>query len=167
MNLNTEKMKTIIHYIIKKTENKKNCGKTVLYKLLYFSDFNHYELYEKLITNETYLKFPKGPVPKHMNDLLDELIIEKKIIKKENLVGKHIQQQFLSSSEPNTSKISSNELTIINNVINDLGDMNATKISDYSHGDKPWRVAKSFEELEPEYVFYRDHPYSLREYEDD
>ncbi|MDR1818911.1 MAG: SocA family protein [Methanobrevibacter sp.] len=35
----------------------------MLYKLLYFSDFDYFELNEKSITNETYEKHPYGQFP--------------------------------------------------------------------------------------------------------
>lgn len=44
------KFKALISYIINRCKNKKNVGKTVICKLVYFSDFNHYEIYEKPIT---------------------------------------------------------------------------------------------------------------------
>ena len=49
---NPEKFKAVFSYILSRCENK---DKTVLCNLLYFSDFNVYELYEKPITNVTYL----------------------------------------------------------------------------------------------------------------
>lgn len=65
------KFKALISYIISRCKNKKNVGKTVICKLVYFSDFNHYEIYEKPITNETYIKFDKGPLSKHFLDSIN------------------------------------------------------------------------------------------------
>ena len=42
----------MIHYIIYRCQKKPNFGRTILYKLLYFSDFNFYELYEKPLSGE-------------------------------------------------------------------------------------------------------------------
>ena len=53
---NLEKFKTVVHYLIAKCGLKDNVWRTVLYKLLYFSDFNFYELYEKALTGEKYIK---------------------------------------------------------------------------------------------------------------
>jgi hypothetical protein len=72
MSVNKEKLKQLIHYIIHKCQDKPDFGKTVLYKLMYFSDFNHYEIYEKLITDETYIKKQYGPVPSHFNKCYTE-----------------------------------------------------------------------------------------------
>ncbi|WP_042708048.1 type II toxin-antitoxin system antitoxin SocA domain-containing protein [Methanobrevibacter wolinii] len=76
---NSEKFKTMIHYIISRCENKDNFDNVVLYTLLYFSDFNYYELYEEPITGETYSKKAMGPVPIHFLEAINELIDEGKI----------------------------------------------------------------------------------------
>jgi len=42
-----EKFKEVLLYILGKVGSKPNIGQTVLYKLLYFIDFNYYEKYEE------------------------------------------------------------------------------------------------------------------------
>lgn len=42
--------------------------------------------------------------------------------------------------------------------------MNASQISEYSHGDMPWRATKDYEDINYELVFYRDPKYSVRKY---
>ena len=79
MDLNKEKMKELIHYIISKYNDQTNLWRTSLYKILYFSDFDYYELNNKSITNEEYSRFERGPVPVHFINLKNELIDENKI----------------------------------------------------------------------------------------
>ena len=55
INYNPEKFKAMIHYIIGRCEFKDNLGRSVLFKLLYFSDFDNYEIYEQSISGETSL----------------------------------------------------------------------------------------------------------------
>ena len=62
-----EKFKAMIHYIISRHQFKDNLGRVVLFKLLYFSDFDNYEIYEKSISGETYLGKRMGPVPSHFS----------------------------------------------------------------------------------------------------
>ena len=45
-----------------------------LFKLLYFSDFDNYEIYEKSISGETYIRKRMRPVPPHFTSAIDELI---------------------------------------------------------------------------------------------
>jgi len=166
MEINNDKMKEFIHYIIYKCQDKPNFGKTVLYKLMYFADFNHYELYERLITDETYVKRKWGPIPEHFDECCNELKKEGKIKNELVQVISHDRDWYSSLKEPNISLLTDNELKVIDDVIIKLSDMNAAEISNYSHGDKPWRVAKLYESLDPEFVFYRNEKYSVRVYDD-
>nr|MBK9653258.1 helix-turn-helix domain-containing protein [Bacteroidota bacterium] len=61
--LQVNKFKNVLLYILERCAGKPNVGETVLYKLLYFSDFNYYELYEEHLTGAKYRKLPYGPVP--------------------------------------------------------------------------------------------------------
>ena len=44
--LKKNKFKEVLLYILEKIAGKPNIGETVLYKLLYFCDFNYYEIFE-------------------------------------------------------------------------------------------------------------------------
>lgn len=46
-----DKMEQILLYVLQKCAAKPNVGETVLYKLLYFADFNYYERYEEHLSS--------------------------------------------------------------------------------------------------------------------
>lgn len=48
--LNVSKLKNVLLYMLERCAGKPNMGESVLNKLLYFCDFNYYELYEKHLT---------------------------------------------------------------------------------------------------------------------
>jgi hypothetical protein len=79
-----EKFKTIIHFVVDNCEDKPNFGKTVLFKLLYFSDFNFYELYEEKLTGADYERRPFGPAPlkPEFDKSIEELEEENAVIQK-------------------------------------------------------------------------------------
>ena len=52
--MSVSKFRNILLYILGKCAGKPNVGETVLYKLLYFSDFNYYELYEEHLSGARY-----------------------------------------------------------------------------------------------------------------
>ena len=60
ISLNKEKFKQVLHHIISSVGSLENVGKTVIYKMLYFSDFDNYELKEVSLTGERYVKLPMG-----------------------------------------------------------------------------------------------------------
>jgi len=45
-----------------------------------------------------------------------------------------------------------------------LSDWSAAAISNYSHKDMPWLASKDGEEINYELAFYRDSPFSIRNY---
>ena len=60
---NLNKFKEVLLYILNKVGSKPNIGETVIYKLLYFIDFDYYEKYEDQLIGATYLKNNYGPTP--------------------------------------------------------------------------------------------------------
>ena len=61
-------------YILERCAGKPNVGETVLYKLLYFSDFNYYELYEEHLTGAKYRKLLYGPVPQKLDTIIGQMM---------------------------------------------------------------------------------------------
>ena len=75
--LQIKKFKNVLLYILEHCAGKPNVGETVLYKLLYFSDFNYYELYEEHLTGAKYRKLPFGPVPQRFDTIVHQMIEER------------------------------------------------------------------------------------------
>jgi transcriptional regulator with XRE-family HTH domain len=71
--LNVEKFKQVLLYILEKCAGKPNVGETVLYKLLYFTEFNYYEVYEEHLIGATFRKLPYGPVPVKLDTVLNQM----------------------------------------------------------------------------------------------
>ena len=166
MTFNLEKFKNILHYIIKECGDNPNVGRTVLYKLLYFSDFNFFEIYETKLTGESYKKLPHGPAPIHFPIAINELVKEEKILEttEPNYFG-GLQYNYSSLKDP-VMDLKEKELEVIDDVIEKLSHMNANQISGYSHGDIPWRATNDYEIIKYAYVFYRDPEYTVRDYDE-
>ena len=99
---NKEKFKQVLHYIIASCGHIDNVGKTVLYKLSYFSDFNYYELYEEMLTGESYRRLPYGPAPIHFDDVVKELEAEDKVSQNKAIYGTYPQFKYLFEITPVT-----------------------------------------------------------------
>jgi hypothetical protein len=169
MVIDEKKMKETMQYIIQQYCSESSLGRTIFSKILYFSDFDFYELYKELITGEEYTKFPQGPIPKHFLKMKDELIEERKIkeTKKASFVGADFESyNYTSLTIPKNEYLNQKEKDVINSVIKRVSGMNASQISEYSHGDMQWMVAKDYEIMDYRYVFYRSDDYSVKEYDD-
>ena len=164
---NLEKFKEVLLYILGKVGSKPNIGETVVYKLLYFIDFDYYEKYEEQLIGATYLKNQHGPTPIEFKKIIEKMIKDKEIEKIKSTYFSFPQTKYLPLRKPNLSKLKANEMELIEDVLCKLSDMNAAQISEYSHNDVPWLTTESGKEIEYESVFYRAAPYSVREYSDD
>jgi uncharacterized phage-associated protein len=164
---NKEKFKQVLHHIIARCEDIESAGKTVLFKLPYFSEFNYYELYEEKITGETYRRIDHGPAPLHFNLAIGELESEGKINHFDKDFHGKPQIKYKSLIEPEIDLLTAREMAVINAVIEKHGYMNATEISDLSHMDVPYMATKEKCLIDYELVFYRDPITSVRVYEPD
>ncbi len=163
---NLEKFKEVLIYILNKVGSKPNIGETVIYKLLYFLDFDYYEKYEEQMIGASYIKNRYGPTPVEFIKIV-ETMMEKDIVKVESKYFDYPQTKYLPLRKPDLTKLKASEIAVIDDVMNRLSDMNANQISDYSHGDVPWITTGEGEIIEYESVFYRTAPYSVREYSED
>lgn len=164
---NLEKFKEVLLYILNKVGSKPNIGETVVYKLLYFIDFDFYEKYEEQLIGATYIKNHYGPTPIEFKKIADKMIEDSGIIKVESSYFAYPQTKYLPLRKADLSKFKANEIEVIDDVLNRLSDMNAAQISEYSHNDIPWLATEDGEIIEYETVFYRTSPYSVRDYSED
>ena len=164
--MNKAKYKTILHYIIQECGSKPNFGKTVLWKLLYFTDFDFYEINEERLTGESYRNIEYGPAPEHFNEIIQELKSEKKIDEIKEKVVVYDKQRYIASDKPDFKTLSGNEKEVIDNVIKRYGSFNALQIKGIVHQDVPVKATKLKDRIDYELVFYREPPFSVRSYEE-
>lgn len=165
--LQISKFKNVLLYILERCAGKPNVGETVLYKLLYFSDFNYYELYEEHLTGATYRKLPYGPVPQKLDTIISQMIEKSQLQRVKTEYHGYPQIRYLPLEKADLTELRASEKEVIDRVIEQMSDWSAAMLSNYSHGDKPWKASKDGEEINYELAFYRRPPYSIRVYEDD
>ncbi len=159
---NVEKFKQVLLYILNKIGSKENMGETVLYKILYFIDFDFYEKYEEQLIGAKYIKNHYGPTPVEFTKIVK--IMEGKDIQKVKIdYHGYSQTKYLPLREANLKILMAHEIKLIDNVLSRLSDMNAKKISEYSHNDVPWLTTDDQEIIDYEKVFYRTPEYSVRD----
>ncbi len=163
--LQINKFKNVLLYILERCAGKPNVGETVLYKLLYFSDFNYYELYEEHLTGATYRKLPYGPVPKNLDTIINQMLDKGQLKRIKTEYHGYPQTRYLPLEKADLRILKATEKEVIDKVIEQMSDWSAAAISDYSHKDMPWLATKEGKIIEYELVFYREPPYSVRNYE--
>lgn len=163
-----EKFKQVLLYVLSKIGGKPNIGQTVLYKLLYFIDFDYYEKFEEQLMGARYMKNIHGPTPVAFAKIVDELEREGKLEAIKSKFYRYEQTKYLVNPKEviDLSQLKGTEVAHIDWELDRLSDLTASQISVLSHKDTPWLVAKDKELLDYEHVFYRPEETSVREYEE-
>jgi uncharacterized phage-associated protein len=165
--LHIDKLKNVLLYILEHCAGKPNVGETVLYKLLYFCDFNYYELYEEHLTGAQYRKLPYGPIPQNLDSIISQMIEKRQLQSVKTEYHGFAQTRYLPLEKADLTQLLASEKEVIDKVIEQMSDWSATAISNYSHGDLPWDVTDEGQDISYELAFYREPPYSVRNYEDE
>ncbi len=169
------KLKQLILYISEKTQDIPSFGKTVLNKLLYFSDFDYYEWAFETITWTNYRKLPFWPVPENITEVLEEMQKAWEIAIKETIYHNYPQQKIIPLKKANLKFLYKLDkeirketpfsdlpipLKIVDDVLNKFRYHTASQISEWSHKDTPYRACKNvWEHLRPWLAFYRSEPF--------
>ena len=162
--LKVNKFKNVLLYILERCAGKPNVGETVLYKLLYFSDFNYYELYEEHLTGAKYRKLPYGPVPQKIDTIIGQMMESRQIKRIKTEYFDTMQTRYIPLVKADLTTLGASEKEVIDKVIEQMSDWSATAISNYSHKDLPWEVTDEGKDISYELAFYREQPYSVRVY---
>jgi transcriptional regulator with XRE-family HTH domain len=162
--LSVNKFRNVLLYILERCAGKPNVGETVLYKLLYFVDFNYYELYEEHLTGAKYRKLPYGPVPQKLDTIIGQMMERNQVQRIKTDFHGYPQTRYIPLEKPDLTLLKASEKEIIDRVIEQYSDWSAAAISAYSHKDMPWLASKEGEEIDYELAFYREAPFSVRNY---
>ena len=159
------KFKEVLLYILNKVGAKFNVGETVIYKLLYFIDFDFYEKYEEQLIGAVYIKNHHGPTPVEFKKIVEQMQNSNEISKVTNKYFTYDQKKYLPLREPDLKALTALEIKHIDEVLERLSNLNAKELSAISHKDVPWIIAEINQPIEYEAVFYRTSETSVRNYD--
>lgn len=160
---NVKKFKEVLLYIVNKVGSRPNIGQTALYKLLYFIDFDYYEKYQEYLIGATYIKNTHGPSPISFAKIVQDLENQGKLVEVNSKFFNYDQKKYLVTSEPEVTSLTARELKHIDDELERLASKTAKELSDMSHIDTPWLVAKEKQVLNYRHVFYRPDETSVSE----
>ncbi len=146
-------------YIAERSNDDPRFGLTKLNKILYFSDFKAYGLLGHSITGETYLRFDRGPVARHLLREIRELEDRGELVSYEKMYFNYRQRRVEVPSwgrQADTRIFSPDEILIVDQVLAELRHLNATEVSALSHLEFGWQVVASGEEIPYFMVFASD-----------
>lgn len=162
-----QRFKEMLLYILGEVGAKPNVGATVLHKLLYFIDFDYYEIHSQKLLGATYTRDSFGPYAVELDEILENMLESDELDFIKHTYHGHTQKKYLPLRDPDLSDFSAPEILHVNSVLARLSDMGAREIADYSHGDYPFRATEQGEIIDYETVFYRDDPYARGAHHDE
>ena len=139
------------------SESDPRFGATKLNKILYFSDFKSFGMLGESITGATYQRLDRGPAPRELLSVLRSMEAEGEIERVERRYFNRPQKvaRPLRKSDAN-ELLDPAELAIVDAVIADLRDLNASQVSALSHLEAGWRLARDREDIPYETVYISD-----------
>lgn len=151
----TQRFRELIVYISKKCEQDQNFGATKLNKILYYADFRAFSRFGLPLTGVMYQRLPKGPAPKALPPIRQELVSEGAIRVDYVNVGPYEQHRTIALREPVLEHFTKDELLLVDEVISELWRQNANEVSNASH-DVRWRVLRHKDPIPYEFAFLDD-----------
>lgn len=150
-----EKLGEMIVYVATKCGDDPNFGATKLNKILYFADMISYLNYGEPITGTEYMRLGQGPVPKRLLPVRDVYQKNGDIgLAVKSYYGKE-QHRVIAQRLANLDIFKPRDIAIVDEVIADLWDKNASDVSELSHGIA-WRIAKEKESIPYQAAYLSD-----------
>lgn len=150
----SSKTKELIIYVAGKLAQEKTYGATLLAKALYFIDNINYLQTGSPISDLKYVKQEFGPTPEPSQflSLRDDLVRTGAM---EIEIGEYFgrpQKRLLPKRTSELKYFQGTEIALIDNVLHNIRDLNASEASELTHKFPAWEVANNKEAL-PLYTF--------------
>jgi hypothetical protein len=99
-----DKFKEVLLYILNKVGAKPNVGRTVVYKLLYFMDFDYYEQYEEQLIGARYQKNQYGPTPMEFTKIVQRMEQDGDLTEVKNKYFERFQTKYLARTRASSHR---------------------------------------------------------------
>ena len=161
---NIDKFREVLLYILGKIGALPNVGQAVIYKILYFIDFDYYELFEEQLIGAKYIKNKYGPTPVDFVKIVKKMEKAGELAEVKTRYFEFDQKKYIPVRAADISILSACEIKHIDNILDKYAHKSANEISAISHKDIPWIMTEEKQIIPYEAVFYRTHETSVREY---
>lgn len=159
-----EKLGELILYISQKSSVDPKFGSIKLNKILYLADFLAFGTWGDPITGVPYQHLRKGPAPKRLLPIRDELVKAGALaLQHVALKSGNIQKRTVNLREPKLELFSGKEIALVDEVIEALWGLDADEASEFSHRFVGWKMTKLNDPIPYGSIFISDEPLSEAE----
>jgi uncharacterized phage-associated protein len=144
-----ERLGAMVSYLVKKGHD---IYKTNLNKLLFYSDMTAYFLRGAGMSGATYVNMPFGPVPDHVEAVIEALVANGTLTRQEvPEIGKNAVR-FEMGYEGRDSALSDDDRNVLDWILKTYGDMGAGELSELSHRERAYKDTRPLEPIAYEYA---------------
>jgi hypothetical protein len=150
-----ERMRELILYIADRSKGDDKFSATKLNKILYHSDSAAFRELGTPITGVQYMRLDYGPAPVHLVPVREQMLKDNEIEIKKTLYYTREQDRIIAKRKANQLLFSSDELAIVDAVIEEMKNFDASTASYMTHG-RVWEIAKNGQRIPYEAAFVSD-----------
>jgi Antitoxin SocA-like, Panacea domain len=148
-----EKLEELILYISDYCKDDDSFGVTKLNKVLFLSDIIYYGITGSPITGTSYMHEKRGPVARKFVPAIESLKKDVRIKEeKREYFGKHLRK-ILPLKGVNASLFKTEELNLVNVIIEEIKAFSASHISTGTHDFNAWLITENGEEIPYHSIF--------------
>ena len=136
------KFRELVLYIADKSKEDPRFGAVKLNKLLYYSDFEAYRRLGESITGANYQKLSEGPAPAQMLPQRRVVLDLGDGVMEYRPYFTGTQHRLVAQRKPDEDYFDTEELEIVDQVIEGMWHMTAREVSEFSHGELGWQAAR-------------------------
>jgi hypothetical protein len=140
-----KKLQELILYVARETEADPKCGRTKIYKILFYADFWAYQRLGTSISGQEYHRLDHGPAPRRALPAIEAMVEAAAAVwAVRDYFGRSLQK-LLALREPDLHGFSGEEIALVQEVIRMLWPHDATEVSALSHRFIGWQLAREGE----------------------
>lgn len=159
-----QKLGELILYISQKCATDPTFGATKLNKILCYSDFVFYAYHDRGITNVEYQKLPRGPAPRRLIPVRDELVQDGALAMQEIVLQSgETQKRTVNLRAPNLELFTGTEIAMVDRMIESMQGVKAEDVSEMSHTLVGWLVADEGDAIPYNTIYFANPPLSEEE----
>jgi hypothetical protein len=139
--LSDARLKELILHIARQSEGDEAFGAVKLNKILFAADFAAYIKFGKSITGQEYFALERGPAPRRLKPILDDMIRRREAAEREDDFHGYRQRRVFALREADLKQFQAEEIALVDHIIHDWQGVTGSQLSRASHQFLGWKVA--------------------------
>lgn len=149
-----DKLTELVLYIAKQTVGDRAAGATKLNKYLYFADFSAVRKLGQPITGAEYQRLRFGPAPRRLTPVRQRLVRtgDARLEERVDALG-YVHHELIPLREPQTDLFATEELRLVDEIVEVLRERSAAEVSELSHREAGWQLVSEGDTIPYELAF--------------